>query len=132
MKYNIKVGEKYLVGESMTETIKGTVVGDTTAVFSRMVGEMSAYEFCENVDEASCFDRTTACDYIRGIMERQIYGYYVGDIKVFDADHEETIVHCNHEENAKMIAYILDIDASGSYITAESCGLGGKEIPCVR
>lgn len=128
MKYNIKVGEKYLVGENMHETLKGTVTGDTTAVYSRFVGEMSAYDFCDIVDEASCFDRVTACDYIRGIMERQNYGFYLGDIKVFDADHEETIVHCKHEENAKVIARILDLDEQDTFLVEEE--IWGKDAVC--
>ena len=43
MKYKIKVGNKYLVGESVNETLEGTVRGDTTAVFSRFVGETGYY-----------------------------------------------------------------------------------------
>lgn len=128
MKYNIKVGEKYLVGENMHETLKGTVTGDTTAVYSRFVGEMSAYDFCETVDEACCFDLVTACDYIRGIMDRQNYGFYLGDIKVFDADHEETIVHCKHEENAKVIARILDLDEQDTFLVEEE--IWGKDAVC--
>lgn len=89
MKYNIKVGEKWLIGESVTETIKGTVRGDTTAVFSRMVGEMSAYDFTDNRAESSSFDRITLCDYLRGIVERQNYGHYLGEIKVIPEDREE-------------------------------------------
>ena len=119
MKYNIKVGEKYLIGESMDKTIKGTVVGDTTAVYSRCVGEMSAYDFCDCVDDASAFDRVTACDYIRGIMERQNYGFYLGDIKLFDAEYEETIVHCKNEENAKIISRILDMDEKDTFLVEE-------------
>ena len=125
MKYNIKVGEKYLIGESLTGTIKGTITGDTTAVYSRCVGEMSAYDFCDCIEEASAFDRVTACDYIRGIMERQMYGFYKGDIKIFDSEHEETIVHCNNENNAKVIARILDMDEAGHFITEES--IWGKD-----
>lgn len=119
MKYNIKVGEKYLIGETIHETLKGTVTGDTTAVYSRFVGEMSAYDFCETADEASCFDRVTACDYVRGIMERQNYGFYLGDIKLFDAEYEETIVHCKNEENAKIIARILDMDKKDTFLVEE-------------
>ena len=89
MKYNIKVGEKWLIGESATETIKGTVRGDTTAVFSRMVGEMSAYDFADHREEAASFDRITLCDYLRGIVERQNYGHYLGEIKVIPEDREE-------------------------------------------
>lgn len=89
MKYNIKVGEKWLIGESVTETIKGTVRGDTTAVFSRMVGEMSAYDFADNRAESSSFDRITLCDYLRGIIERQNYGHYLGEIKVIPEEMEE-------------------------------------------
>lgn len=89
MKYNIKVGEKWLIGESATETIKGTVRGDTTAVYSRMVGEMSAYNFTDNRAESSSFDRITLCDYLRGIVERQNYGHYLGEIKVIPEDREE-------------------------------------------
>lgn len=89
MKYNIKVGERWLIGESATETIKGTVRGDTTAVFSRMVGEMSAYDFADNRQEAASFDRITLCDYLRGIVERQNYGHYLGEIKVIPEDQEE-------------------------------------------
>ena len=65
MKYKIKVGEKYLIGESQKEILKGTVTGDTTAVFSRVVKEMSAYDFCDNIDDADAKDCLTACDYIR-------------------------------------------------------------------
>lgn len=89
MKYNIKVSEKWLIGESATETIKGTVRGDTTAVYSRMVGEMSAYEFTDCRKEAASFDRITLCDYLRGIVERQNYGHYLGEIKVIPEDREE-------------------------------------------
>lgn len=115
MKYKIKVGNKYLVGESLSETLKGTVRGDTTAVYSRFVGEMSAYDFCDNIEDADAKDAVTACDYVRGIMERQNYGFYHGEIKLIDADAEEVIVHCNNEENAKMIAKILDVDATEHY-----------------
>lgn len=89
MKYNIKVGDLWLVGESATETIKGTVRGDTTAVFSRMVGEMSAYVFVDHRREAASFDRITLCDYLRGIVERQNYGHYLGEIKVILEDEVE-------------------------------------------
>lgn len=89
MKYNIKVGERWLIGESATETIRGTVRGDTTAVFSRMVGEMSAYDFTDNRAESSSFDRITLCDYLRGIVERQNYGHYLGEIKVIPEDEAE-------------------------------------------
>lgn len=130
MKYNIKVGEKYLIGENMHETLKGTITGDITAVYSRNVGEMSAYDFCETADEASCFDPVTACDYIRGIMERQNYGFYIGDIKVFDAEHEETVVHCRNEENAKIIARILDMDEKDTFLTEES--IWGRDVPLGR
>lgn len=115
MMYKIKVGNKYLDGESVTETLKGAVRGDTTAVFSRFVGEMSAYDFRDSIDDVDAKDPVTACDYVRGIMERQKYGFYPGEIKLIDADEGETIVHCNNEENAKMIAKILDIDATGHY-----------------
>ena len=113
MKYKIKVGNKYLVGESLSETLKGTVRGDTTAVYSRFVGEMSAYDFCDNIDDADAMDVVTACDYVRGIMERQKCGFYLGEIKLNNADAEETVVHCKKEENANFIAMILDADAEG-------------------
>lgn len=113
MKYKIKVGNKYLVGESTRETIRGTVRGDTTAVFSRYVGEMSAYDFCENIDEASEFDRVTACDYVRGIMERQNIGVYLGEIKLIDSTDEEVVAYCNVEENALIIAHVMEFDAAG-------------------
>ena len=113
MKYKIKVGNKYLVGESVKETLKGTMSGDTTAVFSRFVGEMSAYDFCDNIEDADAKDAVTACDYVRGIMERQKCGFYTGEIKLIDADAEETVAHCNKEENANCIAMVLDADAAG-------------------
>ena len=115
MKYKIKVGNKYLVGESVNEKLKGTVRGDTTAVYSRVVGEMSAYDFCDNIEGADAKDAVTACDYVRGIMERQKCGFYPGEIKLIEADAEEVIVHCNNEENAKMIAKILEVDSTGHY-----------------
>ena len=111
MKYKIKVGEKYLVGENLEETLKGTVAGDTTAVFSRVVKEMSAYDFCDNIEDADAKDCLTACDYIRGLMDRQRYGFYLGEIKLIDADAEETVVHCNRKENARIIAHILEFDS---------------------
>ena len=113
MKYKIKVGNKYLVGESVSETLKGTVRGDTTAVYSRFVGEMSAYDFCDNIEDADAKDAVTACDYVRGIMERQNYDFYPGEIKLIDANVEETVLHCKKEENATFIAMILDADAEG-------------------
>ena len=113
MKYKIKVGNKYLVGESVSETLKGTVRGDTTAVYSRFVGEMSAYDFCDNIEDADVKDAVTACDYVRGIMERQNCGFYPGEIKLIDATAEETVVHCKREENANFIAMILEADADG-------------------
>lgn len=112
MNYKIKVADKWLVGESLLETLKGTVTGDTTAVYSRFVGEMSAYDFCDNQEEGAEFDRVTATDYIRGVMERQNYGFYLGNIKLVPADEEETIVHCNKAENAEIISMILDFDAN--------------------
>lgn len=115
MKYKIKVGNKYLIGESAKETLKGTVRGDTTAVYSRFVGEMSAYDFCDNIEDADAKDPVTACDYVRGIMERQKCGFHLGEIKLINADAEETVVHCNNEDNAKMIAKILDVDSTGHY-----------------
>lgn len=133
MKYKIKVGNKYLVGESVKETLKGTTRGDTTAVFSRFVGEMSAYDFCNSFEEAESFARVTACDYVSGIMERQKYGFYPGEIKLIDADAEETVAHCNIKENAKMIAKILDVDATGHYFDYadffEEDGLNEPEPP---
>ena len=89
MKYKIKVGNKYLVGESYTRTIKGTVRGDTTAVYSRNVGEQSAYDFTDDIDKATEYDRVTACDYVAGIMDRQRNGHYLGVIKLFDSDEAE-------------------------------------------
>ena len=113
MKYKIKVGNKYLVGESANETLKGTVRGDTTSVYSRFVGEMSAYDFCDNIEDADAKDVVTACEYVRGIMERQKCGFYLGEIKLVNADAEETVVHCKKNENATLIAMILDADAEG-------------------
>ena len=113
MKYKIKVGNKYLIGESVKGTLKGTVSGDTTAVYSRNVGEMSAYDFCDNINEADAKDAVTACDYVRGIIERQKYGFYPGEIKLIDAGAEETVAHCNLAENACLVAMILDADAEG-------------------
>lgn len=127
MKYKIKVGNKFLVGESAKETLKGTVRGDTTAVYSRFVGEMSAYDFCDNIEDADAKDAVTACDYVRGIMERQKFGFYLGEIKLIDADAEETIVHCNNEENARIIATLLDMDADGHYLAYSSIFGEGEE-----
>lgn len=129
MMYKIKVGNKYLIGESLNETLKGTVRGDTTAVYSRFVGEMSAYDFSDNIDDADAKDAVTACDYVRGIMERQKYGFYPGEIKLIDADVEETIVHCNNEENAKIIATILEMDSEGHFLAYSSIFGFGDEQP---
>lgn len=113
MNYKIKVGNKFLVGESVIETLKGTTRGDTTAVYSRYVGEMSAYDFCDEIEDAEPFDRVTASDYVRGIMERQNCGLYLGEIKLIDADAEETVAHCNVEQNARIIAHIMEFDSQG-------------------
>ena len=113
MKYKIKVDNKYLVGESVSETLKGTVRGDTTAVYSRFVGEMSAYDFCDNIENADAKDAVTTCDYVRGIMARQNCGFYPGEIKLIDADAEETVAHCNLAENAHLVSMIFDADAEG-------------------
>ena len=129
MMYKIKVGNKYLIGESLNETLKGTVRGDTTAVYSRFVGEMSAYDFSDNIDDADAKAAVTACDYVRGIMERQKYGFYPGEIKLIDADVEETIVHCNNEENAKIIATILEMDSEGHFLAYSSIFGFGDEQP---
>ena len=40
--------------------------------------------------------------------------------RLIDADAEETIVHCNNEENAKIIATILNMDADGHYLLYSS------------
>lgn len=111
MNYKIKVGNKFLVGESASKTLKGTTCGDTTAVYSRYAGEMSAYDFCDEIENAAAFDRVTASDYIRGIMERQNYGFYLGEIKLIDEDAEETVAHCNVEQNAIIIAHIMEFDS---------------------
>lgn len=113
MNYKIKVGNKYLIGESVGETLKGTTRGDTTAVYSRFVGEMSAYDFCDSLEDAETFDRVTAADYVRGIMERQNYGLYPGEVKLIDANAEETVAHCNVEKNARILAMLLDFDEQG-------------------
>lgn len=117
MKYNIKVGEKWLIGESVTETIKGTVRGDTTAVFSRMVGEMSAYDFADNRAESSSFDRITLCDYLRGIIERQNYGHYLGEIKVIPEEMEE--VETQLPKRGKWIT--IRLNNGGSYTGCSCC-----------
>lgn len=113
MKYKIKVGNKYLIGESIDNTLNGTIRGDTTAVFSRFVGEMSAYDFCDILGDATKFDRVTAADYVRGIMERQNYGFYPGEIKLIDAEAEETVAHCKVKQNAMILATLMDFDADG-------------------
>lgn len=106
MKYKIKVGNKYLIGEGASVTLK----------------------FCDNIEDADAKDAVTACDYVRGIMERQNCGFYPGEIKLIDADAEETVVHCNNEENARIIATLLDMDADGHYLTYSSI-FGEEEEP---
>lgn len=112
MKYKIKVGNKYLTGMNVKEKLKWTTSGDTNAV-CRSVGEMSAYDFCDKIEDADAKDAVTAWYYVRGIMGRQKYGFYLGEIKLIDADAEETVAHCKKEENATLIAMILDADADG-------------------
>ena len=113
MFYKIMVGDKYLVGENVEKTLKGTMRGDTAAVFSFNFGEMSAYDFTDDSEMAGIFARNTASEYISGIMERQFWGFYLGQIKLFDSKDSETLVHCNVEKNARLIAMILDFDNLG-------------------
>ena len=110
MMYIIKVGQKYLIGESATETLSGTHSGSPTAVFSTICGQMQAYEFTDDVEAARHFDRMTATGYIEGLLERQAYGFYTGEIKIFDASEAETIVHCKSKRFASQIASMLDED----------------------
>lgn len=105
MKYKIKVGNKYLIGESANGTLK----------------------FCDNIEDADAKDAVAACDYVRGIMERQNCGFCLGEIKLIDADAEETVVHCNNEENARIIATLLDMDADGHYLAYSSIFGEGEE-----
>lgn len=87
MQYIIKVNNMYLIGENFTKTIRGTRAGDTTAVYSRNVGEMSAYDFTDIKSRAGVFDRITAAGYIEGLLERQFLGHYKGEIKILDLEH---------------------------------------------
>lgn len=48
--------------------------------------------------------------------------------RLIDADAEETVVHCNNEENARIIATLLDMDADGHYLTYSSI-FGEEEEP---
>ena len=43
-------------------------------------------------------------------------------------EEEKTIIHCNNEENAKIIATLLDMDADGHYLTYSSI-FGEEEEP---
>lgn len=92
MKYIIKVNNMYLIGENFTKTISGTRAGDTTAVYSRNVGEMSAYDFTSDKGRAGVFDRVTASDYISEILERQRIGHYKGVIKITDLEYPEPVL----------------------------------------
>ena len=48
--------------------------------------------------------------------------------RLIDADAEETVVHCNNEENARIIATLLNMDADGHYLTYSSI-FGEEEEP---
>ena len=112
MEYYLIVDGKYFVGETMEE-----IGGYSKAVsgFFQMGngGQLTKYEFSDDIEKASKMILFNAIGYMEGIYERV---RYLPDrkkpkrISLVSVGEEETVCHCNVKENAELIAKILDCD----------------------
>ena len=112
MEYYLIVDGKYFVGETMEE-IGG--YSKSVSGFFQMGngGQLTKYEFSDDIEKASKMTLFNAIGYMEGIYERF---RYLPDrkkpkrISLVSAGEEETVCHCNVKENAELIAKILDFD----------------------
>ena len=112
MEYYLIVDGKYFVGETMEE-----IGGYSKYVrgFFQMGngGQLTKYEFSDDIEKASKMILFNAIGYMEGIYERV---RYLPDrkkpkrISLVSVGEEETVCHCNVKENAELIAKILDYD----------------------
>ena len=112
MEYYLIVDGKYFVGETMEQ-----IGGYSKAVsgFFQMGngGQLTKYEFSDDIEKASKMILFNAIGYMEGIYERV---RYLPDrkkpkrISLVSVGEEETVCHCNVKENAELIAKILDCD----------------------
>ena len=112
MEYYLIVDGKYFVGETMEE-----IGGYSKAVsgFFQMGngGQLTKYEFSDDIEKASKMILFNAIGYIDGIYERVRYlpnSEKPKKISLVAVGEEETVCHCNIKENAELIAKILDYD----------------------
>lgn len=112
MEYYLIVDGKYFVGETMEE-----IGGYSKAVsgFFQMGngGQLTKYEFSDDIEKASKMILFNAIGYIDGIYERARYltdSEKPKKISIVAVGEEETVCHCNIKENAELIAKILDYD----------------------
>ena len=112
MEYYLIVDGKYFVGETMEE-IGG--YSKSVSGFFQMGngGQLTKYEFSDDIEKASKMILFNAIGYMEGIYERV---RYLPDrkkpkrISLVSVVEEETVCHCNVKENAELIAKILDCD----------------------
>lgn len=112
MEYYLIVDGKYFVGETMEE-IDG--YSKSVSGFFQMGngGQLTKYEFSNDIEKASKMILFNAIGYMEGIYERV---RYLPDrkkpkrISLVSVGEEETVCHCNVKENAELIAKILDCD----------------------
>ena len=112
MEYYLIVDGKYFVGETMEE-IGG--YSKSVSGFFQMGngGQLTKYEFSDDIEKASKMILYNAIGYMEGVYERV---RYLPDrkkpkrISLVSVVEEETVFHCNVKENAELIAKILDCD----------------------
>ena len=112
MEYYLIVDGKYFVGETMEE-IGG--YSKSVSGFFQMGngGQLTKYEFSNDIEKASKMILFNAIGYIEGIYERSRYLPNIEKpkkISLVAVGEEEIVCHCNIKENAELIAKILDCD----------------------
>ena len=112
MEYYLIVDGKYFVGETMEEI--GGYSKSVSGLFQMgNGGQLTKYEFSDDIEKASKMILFNAIGYMEGIYERV---RYLPDrkkpkrISLVSVGEEETVCHCNVKENAELIAKILDCD----------------------
>ena len=112
MEYYLIVDGKYFVGETMEE-IGG--YSKSVSGFFQMGngGQLTKYEFSDDIEKASKMILFNAIGYMEGIYERVRYLHdneKPKEISIVAVGEEKTVCHCNVKENAELIAKILDCD----------------------